>query len=391
MRRQTFRLGNRMSRRTDGSLDLLMVLPSLDVGGAERVAITLANGLARFGAAPRLLLMHREGALRDQLDPDVPVTVLGRSRTRGALVPLVRHLRADPPEVLFSTHQHVNIALCGLRGLIPQRTRLVLREPTYAPVTLAGRSTASRRRLQRMLYSRAALLLASSEVLAEDLRELTAGQVALLPNPVDEAHLRALAKASAPSTDVLSEPPQMHGRRFVSVGRLSPEKAMDELLVAFAAARDAHDTLDIVGDGPERARLARLVSDLGMEHHVRLLGVRPDHPQIVAAADIFVLASHHEGMPNAVLEALAVGTPVLATTDLVTLAQLARTTQPDALRLVERSALVDALAAVARLAPRASGGAGVDSLRPSLLPDEHRGERVVLRLLDLLNEPEAAR
>ena len=48
-------------------------------------------------------------------------------------------------------------------------------------------------------------------------------------------------------------------------------------------------------------------------------------------------------------------------------------------------------AAVARLAPRASGGAGVDSLRPSLLPDEHRGERVVLRLLDLLNEPEAAR
>lgn len=380
-----------MSRRTDGSLDLLMVLPSLDVGGAERVAVTLANGLARTGAAPRLLLTHREGALRDQLDPDIPVTVLGRPRTRGALVPLVRHLRADPPEVLFATHQHVNLALCGLRGLLPQSTLLVLREPTYAPVTFAGRPTASTRRLQRKLYSRASLLMASSEVLAEDLRKLTAGQVALLPNPVDETHLRALAQAPAPSTDALSERPQRHGRRFVSVGRLSPEKAMDELLAAFASARNAHDTLDIVGDGPERARLARLVSDLGIEHRVQLLGIRPDHLQIVAAADVFVLASHHEGMPNAVLEALAVGTPVLATTDLVTLAQLASNAQPDALRLVERSALVEALADVARLEPRPPVGAGVDSLRPSLLPAEHRVEHVVLRLIDLVREPKATR
>lgn len=379
-----------MSRRMDRPLDLLMVLPSLDVGGAERVSITLANGLARSGAAPRLLLTHREGALRDHLDPGIPITVLGRPRVRGALAPLIRHLRADPPQVLFATHQHVNLALCGLAGLLPRRTRLVLREPIYAPRTLEGRSTANTRRLQRRLYGRAELLLASSEVLAEDLRAITSGEVALLPNPVDQVHLRALAQArtaSAEMPDVRSQ----HGRRFVSVGRLSPQKAMDELLTAFAAAHAAHDTLQIIGDGPDRPRLDRLVVALGLADRVRIHGTRADHLRIVAAADVLVLASHHEGMPNAALEALAVGTPVLATTDLVTLAHLASSAQPGALRLVERSALAGALTDTARLEPRPTMGAGVDSLRPSLLPAEHRVEHVVLRLLELLRGPEVSR
>ena len=293
----------------DAPLDVVMVLPSLDVGGAERVAISLANGLLRAGAAPRLLLTHREGAMRDQLDPGIPVAVLGRPRIRGALAPLARHLRAEPPAVLFGTHQHVNLALCGLTSVLPRRTRLVLREPIFAPVALEGRSTTNIRRLQRALYRRAALLLASSDVLAEDLRRLTGAEVALLHNPVDEPQLRSLAQAPTRSLIDTAETSRPYGRRFVSVGRLSPQKAMDELLVAFATARGKLDTLVIIGDGPERPRLERLVVDLGLEDSVTIHATRPDHLRIVAAADVLVLASHHEGMPNAALEALAVGTP----------------------------------------------------------------------------------
>lgn len=375
----------------DAPLDVVMVLPSLDVGGAERVAISLANGLLRAGAAPRLLLTHREGAMRDQLDPGIPVAVLGRPRIRGALAPLARHLRAEPPAVLFGTHQHVNLALCGLTSVLPRRTRLVLREPIFAPVALEGRSTTNIRRLQRALYRRAALLLASSDVLAEDLRRLTGAEVALLHNPVDEPQLRSLAQAPTRSLIDTAETSRPYGRRFVSVGRLSPQKAMDELLVAFATARGKLDTLVIIGDGLERPRLERLVVDLGLEDSVTIHATRPDHLRIVAAADVLVLASHHEGMPNAALEALAVGTPVLATTDLVTLSHLSRSTSGGAVRLVERSILPSALADTAPTGPRPADGAEARIPRPSLLPQEHRLEHVVPRLIELLRERNADR
>jgi len=363
------------------SLDILLILPSTDAGGAERVTLTLANGLRAAGMRPRLLLTHRSGALQQMLDTRVPVTESGRARLRAAVPGLIRAVRDDPPDVIFATHTHVNLALCGIRSWLPRSTRLVLREPIFAPVTLEGRSTRWTRRAQRAFYPRADLLLASSEVMANDLRALTRRTVEVLPNPVDQQALRAKASVSHGEAERSLEPDTPRdvgdGRLFVSIGRLARQKATDDLLRAFSTAAKSEDRLVIFGEGPDRARLEGLIVELRLTDRVELRGVRPDHLRTLAAADLLVLASHEEGMPNAVLEALAVGTPALATTDLVTLGDLSRSAPPGAVRLVERHRLAAELQGTPRLSLATA------ALRTSLLPAEHDIAMVTQRFLAL--------
>ena len=100
-----------------------------------------------------------------------------------------------------------------------------------------------------------------------------------------------------------------------TVGRLDPVKDQASLVKAFAALRTARPgaLLVIVGDGPCRPELTQLISGLGLESHVLLLGERQDIPELMAAMDLFVLPSIAEGMSNTVLEAMATGLPVVAT------------------------------------------------------------------------------
>jgi len=102
---------------------------------------------------------------------------------------------------------------------------------------------------------------------------------------------------------------------LVSVARLSPQKGHEVLIRAFSRATSSfpHMRLLLVGEGPLRAELEKLVRALGIEDRVRFLGVRTDIPQILVASDVFVLASWWEGNPLSVMEAMAAGKPVLAT------------------------------------------------------------------------------
>jgi glycosyltransferase involved in cell wall biosynthesis len=105
------------------------------------------------------------------------------------------------------------------------------------------------------------------------------------------------------------------GRHIVAMGRLEPVKGFDLLLRAFAACRDRHPdwTLTILGDGKERQRLEALAKELGITAHVRLPGTVADPTPVLRRADLFVLSSRFEGFPNALLEAMALGVPVVAT------------------------------------------------------------------------------
>ena len=101
-----------------------------------------------------------------------------------------------------------------------------------------------------------------------------------------------------------------------TVGRLEPRKGTATLVAAVAALRaeGRHDaTLVVVGDGPLRAELAADAERLGIPSHVRLLGDRADVSAVLAALDVFVLPSRTEGMSNALLEAMAMARPVVAT------------------------------------------------------------------------------
>lgn len=346
--------------------DLMLVVPSFQAGGAERVLIHLANGASR-SVRTALVVMDGAGPFRTLVDDRVEVIDLGRPRTRSAALPLVRLLRVRRPGAVMTSHTHVNILLGALRPFIPRATRTVARQADLRGSV--GRSDRRVRLAQRTVYRGLDVVIATSAWMAEDVGRRHHGRIAVLPNPVDVVGLRAQAE------DITRD--GRAGRRFIHVGRLVAAKGVHDALEAFIAGSTPDDTLTIVGDGPEEEAVRARVAALDLEGRVRLVGFDPRPAPHVAASDVLVMASHSEGMPNVVLEALAVGTPVLATDDLVTLYDLAARIPEGALRLVPRADLERAIAA----SPAATA-AGVGA-RPSLLPDEHLPEAVVTRLLDL--------
>ena len=344
-----------------------LVLPSFGSGGAERVVLNLAEGLLARGSAVRLIVLDGRGPLRDRVPTGIAIVDLDRPRARRAGPALVAELRRRPVDLLVGSQTHVNVLLGLMRPLLPSTTRLVLREPNLLPGADA-RSTRDRA-IGRVL-GRADLVVASSPAMREHLVASVRGRArtVLLPNPVDVDALRTRVGSGHEPCDAL---------RLVTVGRLTEQKAHDDLLRALSRV-DAPATLDVLGDGPLRLPLEALARELGLDGRVRFLG-RIDNPRLlaslVATADALVHPARYDGMPNAVLEALALGTPVVATSDLRVLRELAEEIGPEGLRLVPREDLSEAIGAIPRRVTS-------DTPDVSLLPDRFRLADVVDALLD---------
>ena len=159
-------------------------------------------------------------------------------------------------------------------------------------------------RFRRLLYRRADVLTANTTGVMDSLVPLfQARQLALLPNPLPMPVVPVSVGSAGDR------------QGFVSVARLVPQKGIDVLIRALAqttgAARDW--TLDLVGDGPEREALQRQVQQAGLQEQVQFLGFRSDPQTFLLQAGVFVLPSRFEGMPNALLEAMAAGLAVVVT------------------------------------------------------------------------------
>jgi glycosyltransferase involved in cell wall biosynthesis len=204
--------------------------------------------------------------------------------------------------------------------------------------------------------------------------ELTEGyglsreRIAILPNALDETALRA--KAVSPQRQ------PGPGRRFVCVGRLIEQKGYDRLIADFARLPD-DSRLTIFGEGEKRAALAAQIARLHLSDRVTLAGFELQPMTWVAGADALLLSSRWEGMPNAALEALACGTPVIATPEAGGITDVAAQAQHGAVTLATSGTVF--VAAMLRVEPRREL-----SLRASLLPDIYQPTRVAAAFAELL-------
>ena len=291
---------------------VLLLIPHLGGGGAERVAELLARHLSREKYELHLGLVTQGEANPLCLPTGVIIHYLHARRVRSGALPVIRLVRSLRPKVILSSMAHLNFMVLLLHPLFPSGTRILVRQNgTVSSMIRSDSSGRLRRFLYKHLYPRADRVICQSRSMAEDLHQLTgidSDRLAILLNPIESSKLH-FESTRAPL------PPSHSQFRLFTAGRLSREKGYDLLLeaVSLLSTHNSTVTLDIAGQGPEESALHAQCNSLGLEGTVCFLGYQPSLASHFARADLFVLSSRHEGMPNVLLEAAAAGLPIVAT------------------------------------------------------------------------------
>jgi len=294
----------------DRPVPVALVITELDVGGAEKALASLAAGLDRRRWEPRVFALGPEGPMAAPVRAaGVAVECLGVDPRRPlrAVARLAAAMRRHRPRLVQSFLFHANVAA---RLAAPM---------AGGPWVVGGLRVAEREKRWHLRLDRlTASLGVGSVCVSEGVRRFSreAGgwpddRLTVIPNAVDVA---PFDRAEAAPRGPLGVPPGAFLALFV--GRLHAQKGLPLLLDA--AERVAADRpgwhLALAGAGPERDRLlGSLAARPGLAERVHLLGPRRDVPALLKAADVVVLPSLWEGMPNVVLEAMAARRAVVAT------------------------------------------------------------------------------
>lgn len=299
-----------------GVADVAVLVPDLSGGGAERVAVLLANAFARRGLITHLVCGVLRGSFQQDVMPDVCLVGLSRRRFRWVLPRLVSYLRRERPAVLLSLLTQANGVAILARRLALWRGRLVVSERSNLSSATQTAQVWWVRLLPwlvRRLYPSADHVVAVSEGVRSYLTQeigLQSDLVSVIGNPIPVSAIRRSA-VTEPNHPWFSSP---GAPIVVAIGRLHAEKDLATLISAVALLRERREVrLVVFGEGPERRALEGLIARLGIEDHVSLPGFTRNVHACLARAQVLALSSRSEGFPNVLLEALALGVPVVST------------------------------------------------------------------------------
>ncbi|MCU0684577.1 MAG: glycosyltransferase [Polyangiaceae bacterium] len=302
--------------RPEKRIRVCFVVNNLDVGGLEKVALSLVNRLDRERFDPALVCLLGEGKLYHDLDlPRDRVLVVNKGRRLPpldfdptVLGVIAQFLRASQVDVIHA-HNVAPLVFGGLaRRLAWSRAPLV-----YSEHNQIYSATPAQRRKFRVYVRLADHVVAVSEDLRASLARDFALRSRVIYNGVDGARFR---HDPAARERLRRELGCAEGEFFIGTGVvLSEQKGVSFLLGAarrvLALAPEAR--FAIAGEGPSRPELERRAAELGLGDRLRFLGYRRDIPEFLSAIDLYVLPSLWEGLPLSLLEALAAGKPVVAT------------------------------------------------------------------------------
>nr|WP_246248693.1 glycosyltransferase [Sphingomonas hominis] len=272
-------------------------MPHFRAGGAERVVLNWITALDRTRFAPVLMLGRVDGAFLDLLPADTRLLAIGGNRALTRPLRIARLLREHRIDVAYSATSAMNLALLAA----PTRTPRIVSEHTPpAAFRAEAKWPLLRGTATRLLHRRARAIAVPTQAIAD---ELAVPRVHVVRNPV-------LAGAPGP---LLPFDPEPH--HLVAAGRLVPAKGFDTLIAAAAHLHVSGErfTMTIHGDGPDRPALEQQIARAGLHDIVSLAGHTADLAPALASAALFVSSSRREGFGNVLIEAMAVGTPVLAT------------------------------------------------------------------------------
>lgn len=296
---------------------IAVLVRAMDGGGAQRDAILLANALAARGWPVTVVSLNARGPLRDLVAPAVDIEELSASSLKLALPAFRRAFaRLGPATAVLSSEAAQNVVAYFAAASLPRaaRPRLLLREVTSPSAARALDPYLQNRlayRLVGMAYSRCDRAITLTEGAKNDLTANFGVPVANIEVMRANAVIDPATGSRLAATEV--EAGRLAGL-IVSIGRLSVEK--DQLTLVEAMARlpgGLNARLVLVGDGPLRARIEQAIKRLGLGARITLAGFDRDPFSWLLRAELAVCCSRFEGLGNAIIEALACGTPVVST------------------------------------------------------------------------------
>jgi len=292
----------------------MLVVRDLRVGGAERVMVRLANYAAGQGVSTHLVALVGGGPLESEVDPGVQFHNLASERIRSAAIPFLKLVERLGPQAVMSTIPQANALTVLVTRFMARRPRVVLREandPRHE-MPFSRKFLAVKRRLLGAIYRRAdAVVAVSSGVktgVEEALGVLPAKIVTIANASLDDTiYLRARERVADEWYEALEA-------RIVCVARFTEQKDHATLLAAFNSLNDMRKAgLVLIGHGPLEPALRASIEAMHLTQRVKLVTDEQNPFRWMSSANVVVLSSRWEGSPNVLIEAMALGTPVVST------------------------------------------------------------------------------
>lgn len=292
---------------------VFIILPSFAVGGAERVITSLIENMDKNLLDPYLVMQNTKGSLKCNISKK-KIIDLNASNFRYAFPKLLKIIAKKKPELIVSTFPHITVLLLFFKLFFYKDLLLISREPNMPASSLAHSPYSFIiRNLYNILMPKINGVIASSVAMKEELVNIgiKKNKVAIISNPINSEKIRNFNKI---------ERFKGKGLRLIFVGRLVYQKGLDRLFPLIKDIDNIHIT--VIGEGMEKRKLQKIIQYNKIKNKVSFLGQLDIPYPYMAGADYFILPSRWEGLPNVVLESLALGTPVITMQEIVGLREI---------------------------------------------------------------------
>ena len=283
--------------------------------GVPLAQVRFAKALQRRGYSVDFIIGYVPDDLAVPSVEGIKFIVLGKQRATGMFFPVIRYLSRSRPDIVFSAEDHLNMIVTIASKISRSAAKLSVSSRVTPYDTYSDRLLTKRWIMKVMAKPIMRHVDAFTCVSRDMVKQYEAifgpGPYRCIYNVVCDAD--SAAKIAAPVDDE----PWLDDQTIpvvISAGRLAPEKGFPDLIRAVALVKELRDVrLLILGEGPLRGDLQQLIDEAGLGGSAKLIGFRENPHKYFARADVFVLSSYVEGLPNVLVEAIESGCTPVAT------------------------------------------------------------------------------
>lgn len=297
-------------------ISILFVIPSLNGGGAERVFVNIIRTIGDQKFDKKLLLIDDSGVFVDLIPPTVEIITMKSRQTRFSFFPLLKNIKSINPQIVVSTTNRMNILSLLVSIFIKNSTIFVIREPNMPGAQFNNKQIPRYYKwLIKLLYPKAEFIIAQTEAMKKEINQIfniPKSKIVVLTNPIDAKYIDENVKNA-------KNPYNNKKINIIASGKLKKQKGYDFLIRSFynVVISNRQFLLHILGEdddnGTYKQELISISKKLGIADNVVFHGFINNPFPYYKYADLFVLSSKWEGLPNVILEALYLKTPVVVT------------------------------------------------------------------------------